>query len=75
MSGARPPRRRGHDGRVADVRFVEVEFAAPAATRMIVELECGVRLLLADRAAIPLAAELLALLARLSQLATVFDYF
>jgi hypothetical protein len=44
------------------VRFVEVEFAAPAATRMIIELGGGARLLLADRAAIPLAAELLALL-------------
>ena len=62
MRSAKGPRQRGVDGRVADVRFVEVELAAPAATRMIIETQGGVRLLLADRAAIPLAAELLALL-------------
>jgi len=41
---------------------VEVEFAAPAGTRMIIELEGGVRLLLSDRRAISLAAELLEVL-------------
>ena len=54
--------RRGKAGHVTDVRFVEVEFAAPMGTRMIIELEGGVRLLLADRGAIELAAELLAAL-------------
>jgi hypothetical protein len=44
---------------------VEVEFNAPAQTRMVIELAGGVRLLLADRRAVPLAADLLAdLLAR-----------
>ncbi len=59
---ARPTKtpRRGKAGHVTDVRFVEVEFAAPMGTRMIIELEGGVRLLLADRGAIELAAELLA---------------
>ncbi len=59
---ARPTKtpRRGKAGRVTDVRFVEVEFVAPMGTRMIIELEGGVRLLLADRGAIELAAELLA---------------
>lgn len=50
---------RGTAGRVIDVRFVEVEFAAPVGTRMIIELEGGVRMVLADRGAIELAAELL----------------
>ena len=53
------PRRRGRDGHVKDVRFVEVEFAAPAGSRMIIELDGGVRLMLADRGAIPLAAGLI----------------
>ena len=42
-----------------DVRFVEVEFVAPMGTRMIIELEGGLRLLLSDEAAIPLAGDLL----------------
>ena len=42
------------------MRFVEVDLAAAAATGIIIELTGGVRLLLADRGAIPLAAELLA---------------
>jgi len=42
------------------VRFLEVDLAAAATGGMIIELEGGVRLLLAGRAAIPLAAELLA---------------
>lgn len=53
------PRRRGRDGRVKDVRFVEVEFRAPAGTRMIIELDGGVRLMLADLGAVPLAAGLI----------------
>ena len=58
---ARPKRapKRGTAGHVTDVRFVEVEFAAPVGTRIIIELEGGVRLLLADRGSIELAGELL----------------
>jgi len=53
------PRQRGRVGRVTDVRFMEVEFAAPAATRMVIELEGGLRLLVADDAAVELAAQLI----------------
>lgn len=55
--------RRGRGGRVVDVRFVEVEFEAPVGTRMVIEIEGGVRLVLADEEAIPLAAALLDCLA------------
>jgi len=60
MSKTRGPRRRGKVGRVVDVRFVEVALEAPVGTRMVIELEGGLRLLLADKEAIPLAARLLA---------------
>ena len=59
MSTSRRPRRRGGVGRVKDVRFIEVEFAAPTGTRMVVELGRGVRLLVCDREAIELAGELI----------------
>jgi hypothetical protein len=49
------------------VRFVEVEFEVPVGTRMIIELEGGVRLLVADEAAIPLAGDLLDYLQRLRE--------
>ena len=58
------PRQRGKVGRVVDVHFVEVAFVAPVDTRMVIELEGGLRLLLADEEAIPLAARLLDALAR-----------
>lgn len=49
---SRPPVR-GRAGSVLDVRFMEVEFDAPVGTRMVIELEGGVRLLVADdRAAV-----------------------
>ena len=51
--------RRGRVGRVLDVQFVEVEFEAPVGTRMVIELEGGLRLVLANEEAIPLAAALL----------------
>jgi len=54
----------GKAGHVVDVRFVEVEFGAPVGTRMVIELGGGVRLLLADEAAVPLAGDLLDYLAR-----------
>jgi hypothetical protein len=57
------PRGRGKVGRVVDVRFVEVAFEAPVDTRLVIELEGGLRLLLADEEAIPLAAGLLDALA------------
>ena len=57
------PRRRGEVGHVVDVRFVEIAFEAPVDTRMVIELEGGLRLLLADEGAIPLAARLLDALA------------
>lgn len=63
MSKQKGPRRRGKVGHVADVRFVEVAFEAPVGTRMVIELEGGLRLLLADEEAIPLAARLLDALA------------
>ena len=55
--------RRGRVGRVVDVRFVEVEFEAPVGTRMVIEIAGGVRLVLADEEAIPLAAAFLDYLA------------
>lgn len=63
---ARPKKapRRGKAGHVVDVQFVEVAFAAPTGTRMIIELEGGVRVLVADAAAIPLAGDLLDYLQR-----------
>lgn len=45
--------------RVADVTFVEVEIARPADTRMRVEFECGLRVVIADDSQIPLAARLI----------------
>jgi hypothetical protein len=43
------------------VRFVEVDLGAPTGgAGLVIELEGGVRLLIADRAAVALAAELLA---------------
>ena len=55
-------------GRVTDVRFIEVEFEAPqsAPTRMVIEVEGGLRLLVADDASVELAAKLLNALGRLS---------
>ena len=48
---------RGKVGRVKDVRFMEVEFAAPVSTRMVIELEGGLRLLVADDTAVEVAAK------------------
>ena len=64
MTKKSKPWSRGKVGRVVDVRFVEVAFEAPVDTRMVIELEGGLRLLLADECAIPLAARLLDALAR-----------
>ena len=57
MSASKWPRNRGTDGRVADVRFVEVELPAAVAPRLVIEMEGGLRLILADPMDIGLAAE------------------
>jgi hypothetical protein len=62
MSNKPIPRTRGQVGRVTDVHFVEVEFAAPIGTRMVIELEGGLRLLVADDSAVELAAQLISAL-------------
>lgn len=64
MAGRSSSPGRGKVGRVTDVRFVEVEFSAQVGARMVVELEGGVRLLVADRSAIGLAGELIEYLRR-----------
>ena len=58
---------RGHIGRVTDVRFIEVEFEAPRGTRMIIELDGGLRLLIADDGAVELAAQLINALVQLQK--------
>lgn len=55
--------RRGRVGCVVDVQFVEVEFEAPRGTRMVIELEGDLRMVLANEKAIPLAAAFLDYLA------------
>ena len=60
MSASNWPRNRASDGRVADVRFVEVELPAPAAPRLVIEMESGLRLILADPMDIGLAADFIA---------------
>jgi hypothetical protein len=65
MPNATPPRKRGQAGRAARTRFVEIEntLAQPpraATTGLIIEAE-GLRLLLADRAAVAILADLLGL--------------
>ena len=53
-------------GRVTDVRFMEVEFEAQprTSTRMVIEVEGGLRLLVADDESVELAARLLNALVR-----------
>jgi len=63
MSNASSPRKRGHAGRAARARFVEMEntlavATQPAASGLFIEAE-GLRLLLADRAAVAILADLL----------------
>ena len=65
MPNATTPRKRGQAGRIAPARFVEVEntltvATQPAAPCLIIEAE-GLRLLLADRAAVLILADLLSL--------------
>lgn len=64
MTGRSSSPGRGKAGRVEDVRFVEVELSAPAGTGMVVELQGGIRLLVADREAIGLVGELIEYLQR-----------
>lgn len=63
MSFAKSPLRRGRIGRTAHARFVEVEMPAVAAGQLVIELECGGRILLADPAHVTLLAQLLVTLA------------
>jgi len=56
MANKTKSREPGTIGRVIDVRFMEVEFAAPIGTRMVIELEDGLRLLIADDRAVETAA-------------------
>ena len=58
MSASKWPRYRASDGRVADVRFVELP--APAAPRLVIEMESGLRLVLADPMDIGLSADFIA---------------
>ena len=67
MSTKKQGLRRGHIGRVTDVRFAEVEFEAPHGTRMIIELDGGLRLLVADDGAVELAARMINSLAQLQK--------
>ena len=56
-------------GRVTDVRFMEVEFEAPrsvCSTRMVIEVEGGLRLMVDDES-VELAARLLNALGRLAE--------
>lgn len=57
-----PPRKRGHAGRAARARFVEVENSLPrpgpaTEPRMIIETADGLRLLLADSTAVAMLAD------------------
>ena len=54
----------GRFGRITDVRFMEVEFERPVQRRMVIEVEGGLRLLVADDESVELAAQLLNALAR-----------
>lgn len=60
MSASKWPRSGASDGRVADVRFVEVELPAPVAPRLVIEVESGLRLILADPGDVGLAADFVA---------------
>ena len=55
------PRSHRGFGRVTGVRFAEVEFEPPSSTstRMVIEVEGGLRLLVADDESVELAAKLL----------------
>jgi hypothetical protein len=62
MSNTSSPRKRGHAGRAARARFVELESTLPvsgppAAGGLVLEID-GLRLILADRAAVSILADL-----------------
>ena len=62
MSNTSSPRKRGHAGRAARARFVELENILPAsgpppAGGLVIEID-GLRIILADRAAVAILAEL-----------------
>lgn len=57
-------RRSRRFGRIKDVRFMEVEFVRPIEPRMVIEVEGGLRLVVADDESVELAAQLLNALSR-----------
>lgn len=59
MSFAKAPRSRGHDGRTAGARFVEVEMPAVTAC-LVIEMEGGGRILISEPAHVTLLVQLLA---------------
>lgn len=59
MSTKRRTKKRKRPGRVVEARFAEVEFDPPSRRGMIVELECGVRLLVNEDDSVELAAALI----------------
>ena len=66
MPKAHSPRKRGHDGRAARARFVELEHTLAASGQaasggLIIEME-GLRLILADRTAAATLAEVFRLM-------------
>ena len=59
MRSRRHVHRRHKNRRILSVRFAEVEFERPPGRGMIIELEGGVRLLVAEEPAVELAAQLI----------------
>ena len=62
MSNTSSPRKRGHAGRAARARFVELEHTLaapgrPAAAGLVLEID-GLRLILSDRGAVAILADL-----------------
>ena len=59
MSFAKSPLRRGRIGRTAHTRFVEVEMPEVAEVPLVIELECGGRILLSEPSHVMLVVQLL----------------
>jgi hypothetical protein len=59
MSRKRPTENCKKSARVVEARFAEVEFEPSSRRGMIVELECGVRLLVGEDESVELAAALI----------------
>jgi len=63
MSFTKSPLRRGRIGRAAHTRFVEVEMPEVAARPLVIDLECGGRILLSEPAHVALVVQLLVCIA------------